>query len=40
MNLNFAYQKIQNYPIKFLHNYIRYEIALLEQLAHQSKGIL
>ena len=24
--------------IKYLHNYIRYEIALLEQLAHQNKG--
>jgi thiol-disulfide isomerase/thioredoxin len=24
--------------IKYLHNYIRYEIALLEQMAHQSKG--
>ena len=30
-------KRYQNYPIKFLHNYIRYEIALLEQLAHQSK---
>ena len=24
--------------IKYLHNYIRYEIAILEQLAHQNKG--
>lgn len=31
-------KRYENYPIKFLHNYIRYEIALLEQLAHQSKG--
>ena len=31
-------KRYKSYPIKFLHNYIRYEIALLEQLAHQSKG--
>jgi thiol-disulfide isomerase/thioredoxin len=31
-------EKYKSYKIKYLHNYIRYEIALLEQLAHQSKG--
>ena len=31
-------KRYDRFPIKFLHNYIRYEIALLEQLAHQSKG--
>ena len=31
-------EKYKFNKIKYLHNYIRYEIALLEQLAHQNKG--
>ena len=34
----FASKKYGPNKIKYLHNYIRYEIALLEQMAHQSKG--
>ena len=34
----FASKRYGNKKIKFFHNYIRYEIALLEQMAHQSKG--
>lgn len=31
-------ERYRSNKIKYLHNYIRYEIALLEQLAHQNKG--
>ena len=34
----FISDRYQNYLIKYLHMYIRYEIALIEQMAHQSKG--
>ena len=34
----FVSKKYGTKKIKYLHNYIRYEIALLEQMAHQSKG--
>ena len=34
----FVSKKYGDNNIKYLHNYIRYEIALLEQMAHQSKG--
>tara|TARA_B100001287_G_scaffold99049_1_gene83288 strand:- start:11784 stop:13241 length:1458 start_codon:yes stop_codon:yes gene_type:complete len=34
----FVSKKYGPNKIKYLHNYIRYEIALLEQMAHQSKG--
>ena len=34
----FVSKKYGNKKIKYLHNYIRYEIALLEQMAHQVKA--
>ena len=30
--------RYKNYRIKYLHNYVRYEVALMEQMAHQNKG--
>ena len=36
----FISDRYQDYLIKYLHMYIRYEIALIEQMAHQSKGDL
>ena len=36
----FVSDRYSSKKIKYLHNYIRYEIALLEQMAHQSKGDL
>ena len=36
----FVSDRYSSKKIKYLHHYIRYEIALLEQMAHQSKGDL
>ena len=30
--------RYKNYKVKYLHNYVRYEVALMEQMAHQNKG--
>ena len=34
----FLSDRYSSRKIKYLHNYIRYEVAILEQLAHQNKG--